>query len=291
MISTPTTSKISDLQFDQKEPSISTISNDSVSIKSRPSSDTVSTQLQQQQQQSSTCRICYSSTSCKWYDKLLSKLGSFGRVIKKKHLIRPCLKCKGSVGAVHDKCLEKWLAISKSDKCDVCKSELVVTKSPKTFRDWLKESDRKVKCYLVTDLLSFLFLTPITALSIFLCVRGLMLHASSIYEVSCLLLLILLVLIPYFAWLATCIYQHYKCASYWCNSNFTINTNIQNISSRRRRRASSPTCVNESALPQFQLTAESSSVTGNPNRHTNCSHCLTEDTTAGLSDRQDVFLV
>lgn len=239
------------------EPSaISTISSESLSIvsptctSSSPASSSSS---------SSTCRICYSSTSCTWHSKLLTKLGFLGDFVRKKHLISPCTQCKGSVGAVHDKCLEKWLAVSKSDKCDVCKSKLIVSKYPKGFKDWIRESDRNVKCYIVTDLLSFLFLTPITGLSIYLCIRGLMNHASSFYDVSCLILLILLVLISYLAWLITCIYQHYKCATLWCNSNFTLKT-----------RASTKSSLD---LPRYTLTSESSSVlpAREVNLHSNCN--------------------
>lgn len=199
----------------------------------------------------STCRICYSTSRQTWISGLITRLGSLGSSFNSKHLIRPCLQCKGSIGAVHNRCLEKWLAISKSDKCDVCKSKLIITKYPKDWRDWIKECDKSVKCYIATDILSFLFLTPITVVSIYLCVRGLILHASSAYEVSILLLLILLVLIPYFAWLTTCLYQHYECASDWCRNNFTFKTHIP----------ASSTHTQSNHLPQYKLSSESSSVT------------------------------
>lgn len=208
----------------------------------------------------STCRICYSNTSSTWYNSLWSRLVSLPSSLDSKHLIRPCLQCKGSIGAVHMKCLEKWLAISKSDKCDVCKSKLIIEKYPKHFTDWIKECDKSVKCYILTDVLSFFFLTPITLVSIYLCVRGLILHASSTYEVLILLLLILLVLIPYFAWLITCLYQHYQCASDWCRSNFTFRTQLP-----------STHVHSTDLLPHYKLTSESSSVTGGNSRRNDLS--------------------
>jgi len=36
-----------------------------------------------------------------------------------KELIEPC-NCQGSIGRVHRTCIEKWLTISKRNKCELC---------------------------------------------------------------------------------------------------------------------------------------------------------------------------
>lgn len=42
-------------------------------------------------------------------------------------LFTPC-KCSGSIRFVHESCLTEWLARSKKNKCELCKSEIVYTK-------------------------------------------------------------------------------------------------------------------------------------------------------------------
>lgn len=53
----------------------------------------------------SSCRIC------------------FGTALDDSDLIEPCL-CKGTIAKVHRKCLEKWLNIRGSTKCEMCRFKL-----------------------------------------------------------------------------------------------------------------------------------------------------------------------
>lgn len=47
----------------------------------------------------------------------------FGTALDDSDLIEPCL-CKGTIAKVHRKCLEKWLNIRQSTKCDLCQFQL-----------------------------------------------------------------------------------------------------------------------------------------------------------------------
>jgi E3 ubiquitin-protein ligase MARCH2 len=47
------------------------------------------------------CRICHESDG------------------KKRRLIQPCL-CSGTLGDVHKACIERWLTVTRSNRCIIC---------------------------------------------------------------------------------------------------------------------------------------------------------------------------
>ena len=103
------------------------------------------------------CRICYDD------EKGGSRL-----------LISPC-KCSGSMAAIHQACLEKWLSTSTSDLCELCGYKFNVKKTPPTFTEWLcgkslRESDSRPT--MIGDICCFLLLTPMAVLSAYLCGLG-----------------------------------------------------------------------------------------------------------------------
>ena len=55
-----------------------------------------------------TCRICYD----------LDNTGN---------MINPC-KCTGTIKWVHEKCLEKWINVSKKETCNTCKYKYKINK-------------------------------------------------------------------------------------------------------------------------------------------------------------------
>ncbi|XP_023233229.1 E3 ubiquitin-protein ligase MARCH2-like isoform X2 [Centruroides sculpturatus] len=65
------------------------------------------------------CRICFSN---------------------EEPLISLC-HCRGSVGLVHRKCLEKWLETGKIDTCELCRKNFNIIRIPKNFSDWWKNSE------------------------------------------------------------------------------------------------------------------------------------------------------
>lgn len=85
------------------------------------------------------CRICYDDQS---EEKLLS----------------PC-KCSGSVGWVHNSCLQKWISISHKKECSACKYQYQYTKKYK--REFYRHLD---KAY-IPKLLTILFILITTILS------------------------------------------------------------------------------------------------------------------------------
>lgn len=159
----------------------------------------------------SCCRICLST----------------GNGLQSESLVNPC-NCRGSIGLVHTSCLETWLMISNSDCCDLCGYHLRLEKTPKSLLCWIKESDARIKCYIITDLISFLFLTPTTTASLDLCRRGLTVYAKSCWEVAGLMFLITLLVSTYVMWLTTCLVQHFRNWKQWQASNNTVRLSTGN---------------------------------------------------------------
>uniref|UniRef100_A0AC34QMX6 RING-CH-type domain-containing protein n=1 Tax=Panagrolaimus sp. JU765 TaxID=591449 RepID=A0AC34QMX6_9BILA len=51
-------------------------------------------------------------------------------------MVRPC-SCAGTMGDIHEKCLNEWVARSRAEKCEICKEPYA--KSSKSFKklsDW-----------------------------------------------------------------------------------------------------------------------------------------------------------
>ncbi|CAF0931493.1 unnamed protein product [Rotaria sp. Silwood1] len=88
------------------------------------------------------CRICYSTGDLQ-------------------SLIAPC-QCSGTMGILHQNCLERWLEISNTTKCEICQHEYEVIRYPKSLfyflRNPLHPSDIR---YLINDIILFIFLTTI----------------------------------------------------------------------------------------------------------------------------------
>uniref|UniRef100_A0A670ZHK3 E3 ubiquitin-protein ligase MARCHF2 n=1 Tax=Pseudonaja textilis TaxID=8673 RepID=A0A670ZHK3_PSETE len=87
-------------------------------------------------------------------------------------LLSPC-DCTGSLGTVHRSCLEKWLSSSNTSYCELCHTEFMVERRPRPLTEWLKHpGPRNEKRTLFCDMACFLFITPLAAISGWLCLRG-----------------------------------------------------------------------------------------------------------------------
>ncbi|XP_025149161.1 E3 ubiquitin-protein ligase MARCHF2 isoform X3 [Bubalus kerabau] len=87
-------------------------------------------------------------------------------------LLSPC-GCTGTLGAVHKSCLERWLSSSNTSYCELCHTEFAVEKRSRSLTEWLKDpGPRTEKRTLCCDVVCFLFITPLAAISGWLCLRG-----------------------------------------------------------------------------------------------------------------------
>lgn len=62
---------------------------------------------------SDVCRICYSTGDLQ-------------------SLINPC-ECSGTMGILHQNCLEHWLEVSNTTQCEICHHEFQVVRYPKSL--------------------------------------------------------------------------------------------------------------------------------------------------------------
>lgn len=145
---------------------------------------------------------------------------------KDDELLTNVCSCRGSIGSVHKSCLQRWLAISNSTSCDLCHGSFrhLLVQKPKTFSDFLASSSSTLsfKSYFWIDVLSFVLLTPVTTVSLSLCLKGLLFYAKSVAEYISLITLMALLITTYILWLITCTYQHVKSFRDWKRVNFDL---------------------------------------------------------------------
>ncbi|XP_042887867.1 uncharacterized protein LOC122263495 isoform X2 [Penaeus japonicus] len=115
---------------------------------------------------------CRSETSCR-------SLSRFCRIChegeRSEALISPCW-CMGSMGLVHKTCLERWLTVSNCEECELCHYAFTVVRRPRPL--W-KCDNRDVWRAVLVDVLCLFLLTPLAALSIYLCVFGALQYTSA----------------------------------------------------------------------------------------------------------------
>uniref|UniRef100_A0A4X2MF79 E3 ubiquitin-protein ligase MARCHF2 n=1 Tax=Vombatus ursinus TaxID=29139 RepID=A0A4X2MF79_VOMUR len=148
------------------------------------------------------CRICHE--------------GSSGEV-----LLSPC-DCTGTLGTVHKSCLEKWLSSSNTSYCELCHTEFVVERRPRPLTEWLKDpGPRNEKRTLFCDMVCFLFITPLAAISGWLCLRGAQDHLqfNSRLEAVGLIALTLALFTIYILWTLVSFRYHCQLYSEWRRTN------------------------------------------------------------------------
>lgn len=112
---------------------------------------------------------CRSGSSC-------HSLGRFCRIChegeRNEALISPCW-CMGSMGLVHKTCLERWLTVSNCEKCELCHYAFTVMRRPRPLWKFVVQCEnRDVWRAILVDVLCLFLLTPLAALSVYLCVVG-----------------------------------------------------------------------------------------------------------------------
>ncbi|XP_064619598.1 E3 ubiquitin-protein ligase MARCHF4-like [Lineus longissimus] len=162
----------------------------------------------------SLCSICSDGTFCR-----ICHEGD-----QKEELISPC-KCSGTMGMIHQTCIEAWLSTSNTTRCEICNYEYNLRREDKTFREWLKSpSTPQDKKNIMADMLCFCLLTPLACVSCWLCVSGAA-HYYSFKEkkhywesIGLISLTIFLVSI-YFIWMMVAIRYHCRVWTDWRSKN------------------------------------------------------------------------
>uniref|UniRef100_T1J7S7 Uncharacterized protein n=1 Tax=Strigamia maritima TaxID=126957 RepID=T1J7S7_STRMM len=150
-----------------------------------------------------------SSNSPACESALTSPLSSAGPICRichegdtKEELVAPC-RCAGTMGLVHQTCIEKWLSSSNSNSCEICKYVFITCKQPRPYIHWLQDpSNPSDLRNLAADLLCFTLLTPLAAVSMYLCCVGAR-HYNAYrlrWEASALICLALFLVVIYGIW-------------------------------------------------------------------------------------------
>ncbi|XP_068229882.1 E3 ubiquitin-protein ligase MARCHF3-like isoform X2 [Palaemon carinicauda] len=98
-------------------------------------------------------------------------------------LISPC-KCSGTLALIHKTCLEKWLNLSSCDTCELCRYVFTLERIPKPFWQFSLCSNKELRRSLAIDFLCFLILTPLVALSLYLCVVTAVIYKNNVDELE-----------------------------------------------------------------------------------------------------------
>ncbi|KPP62904.1 E3 ubiquitin-protein ligase MARCH2-like [Scleropages formosus] len=144
-------------------------------------------------------------------------------------LLSPC-SCTGTLGAVHKSCLEKWLSSSNTSYCELCHTEFTVERRPRALTEtppvllpqWLWDpGPRTEKRTLFCDMVCFLFITPLAAISGWLCLRGAQdhLHFNSRLEAVGLIALTIALFTIYVLWTLVSFRYHCQLYSEWRRTN------------------------------------------------------------------------
>ena len=149
-------------------------------------------------------------------------------------LVSPC-HCMGSLGYVHLSCIEKWLSQSGRRNCEVCLYEYKATAKTKTFMDYLRASrPPREQRFLYGDTTCFFLLTPLGAISSWLCVKG----ATEYYNYGetwtgiGLIILTSFLTLMYFLWLGITLRYHFWMFRRWQRTNTEISLILSQKASR-----------------------------------------------------------
>ncbi|XP_020336048.1 E3 ubiquitin-protein ligase MARCHF2 isoform X1 [Oncorhynchus tshawytscha] len=135
-------------------------------------------------------------------------------------LLSPC-NCTGTLGTVHKSCLEKWLSSSNTSYCELCHTEFTIERRPKPLTEvtkWLRDpGPRNEKRTLFCDMVCFLLITPLAAISGWLCLRGAQdhLHFNSRLEALGLIALTIALFTIYVLWTLVSFRYHCQLYSEW----------------------------------------------------------------------------
>jgi len=131
-------------------------------------------------------------------------------------LLSPC-QCSGSVALVHQSCIEKWLSTKNNDTCELCRHKYTVAKQPRPFKDWLcTPSVQDDQRNLVGDMICFLLLTPLAAISTYLCATGaIFYYQEKKSEAMGLIALCVVLVLIYLVWVILTLKYHIQIWYTW----------------------------------------------------------------------------
>ncbi|CAI5437975.1 unnamed protein product [Caenorhabditis angaria] len=86
-------------------------------------------------------------------------------------LISPC-KCSGTMGLYHRSCLEHWLTVTNTSKCEICKFQFKLGARSRSFFDYIWNKGYGKHRNPLIDFGFAIIITPIAIFALMLCVKG-----------------------------------------------------------------------------------------------------------------------
>ncbi|KAG7214602.1 hypothetical protein INR49_010494, partial [Caranx melampygus] len=158
-------------------------------------------------------------------------------------LLSPC-DCTGTLGKVHKSCLEKWLSSSNTSYCELCHTEFTIERRPQPLTQWLKDpGPRSEKRTLLCDMACFLLITPLAAISGWLCLRGAQDHLQlkSRLEAVGLIALTIALFTIYILWTLVSFRYHCQLYSEWRRTNQKVRLLMPDMKGGHTTQRSVPT--------------------------------------------------
>lgn len=157
---------------------------------------------------------------------------------------------KGSIGAIHLTCLEKWLEESNRSSCELCGHEFQVERTLRyrvieSIVIWLCLKQQRQRNYvhnLHSDLLRCIIVTPLTIACSYICIIAADFYSQNNYDhfpparwtTYSLLAMISLILFSYFVWTYTAIQHHQKIWYYWWQRTSKVKVTLPEIDENRQ---------------------------------------------------------
>ncbi|CAH4038253.1 uncharacterized protein LOC123710935 isoform X3 [Pieris brassicae] len=166
------------------------------------------------------CRICHGGES------LTSELGS---------LISAC-SCRGTVGRVHVKCLERWLTESGKSRCELCGTRYSTRRVHrygimKALVMWILSQNAK---QLMVDSLGIMLMSPLAVLAAWLSGRtlaGLMTQEAHVtpWPLASTFVLACMTLVCYYCWIVSAATRHALGWWIWYRSQYEVRLQIDQV--------------------------------------------------------------
>ncbi|XP_033345685.1 E3 ubiquitin-protein ligase MARCH3-like [Bombus vosnesenskii] len=153
---------------------------------------------------SNCCRICHEDESSE-------------------ELIDPC-KCSGTLGLIHASCLEKWLSMSNTDRCEICNLSFEIQRNYKpllqSFRQWWRTRNRYGPQGITGDIVCLILLTPLCIAATYFCAIGASAYTKlGFWEGTGLTALCSVLVATYCLWLIVTMRFHYRSWQQWRTRN------------------------------------------------------------------------
>ncbi|XP_069358340.1 E3 ubiquitin-protein ligase MARCHF2-like isoform X1 [Maniola hyperantus] len=162
------------------------------------------------------CRICHSGIA------VSAELG---------RLISAC-SCRGTVGRIHVKCLERWLTESGKSRCELCGTKYVTKRVHKfgvlkSLVMWILSNNSK---HLMVDFFGIMIMTPIAVVAAGLTGRtfaGLMAQDQlTPWPLASTFVLACMTLVCYYCWIVSALTRHALGWWIWYRSHYEVRLQI-----------------------------------------------------------------